>query len=419
MSDVWKQLRAWFRSFTATEQYLSAVQVVLFIGLIAFLSFLILHFIACWRGNNSFPHNVDIDYTTVTIDDSDSKLSTSDHKSNSPTKHTSTTSEVTDSSPSRETSTLTTNVECTWKASQKTSVATHYYYKQEKTTEENSVIENVSPETQEGSVIVADDGDVDVGNKSHFVIALVKIKLNGDITFGCILTVITAHWAITAASCIESIEEVDSLDSFVMMERFGRKEQGKVLTVSDVMIHPLYQGTNKSYDLATLKSEAVLTINIASIPKLSTMFEYLLINLGESLDIYGFGKYRSNDSRPESRRLKRSRVSVMPLQRCEGSRSDEGGAAGDERWSVRHLAHGSGLLRVAGGVRGVCAARRGRGGSHACSWCAGAPLLRGGALLAIMAGNARCGLDCAPALYVPLAPLGDWILSVTNDKPVF
>lgn len=133
---------------------------------------------------------------------------------------------------------------------------------------------------------------VEATQEKQFILALVRIRPPQDITFGCILTIITEFWVLTSASCIEAIEEVDSLDSFMMMEGYGELREGRMHMVDDVNIHPWYQGVNRSYDLAALRSEDSLIATGASTVILPTMLDYFVVTLGEKLTILGYGKYR-------------------------------------------------------------------------------------------------------------------------------
>ncbi|XP_038208815.1 thrombin-like enzyme contortrixobin [Zerene cesonia] len=377
-----KQFKGWCKSFTKTELYLTIAQGILLGGFIAFLTFLILHLIACHRKElqqYSLPTNVSNETTESSV-----------------TTQTSMTISMRDTLPQ--------NVQCTWDPSHKTETVTHYYYtKYEKFKTDHvklafgNTTKGRGVKKDDDIFIVERDGVTEL-KRNNFVLALVKIKPPQDVVFGCILTVVNQFWTITASSCIESIEEVDSLDSFVMMEKFGERH-GPVHAVSDVMIHPLYQGTNKSYDLAALKSEDRLNGNVA---KLASILDYLLITLGENLDILGFGKFRSIDKHPLARTVHSVTVNILPLKQCE---------SGDESWALRHLVPEGELVRQGCGVRQLCAGLL-AGRSTPCNYCAGTPLLRGRVVVGIMSDNQHCGLACEPNLYVNVAELRDWIDSV-------
>lgn len=135
------------------------------------------------------------------------------------------------------------------------------------------------------------DGE-EVGDEaSTVVLALVKVKPPTDLIFGCILTIITKHWTLTAASCIESIEEMDTLDAFVMMEDYGLVKKGRSHEVSDVEIHPFYEGVNRSYDLAALKTESNLLKRSMQV-ELPALFDHFMITIGEEFYILGYGPFR-------------------------------------------------------------------------------------------------------------------------------
>ncbi|CAH4035239.1 alpha-fibrinogenase albofibrase-like [Pieris brassicae] len=373
------QFRGWCKAFTRTEVYLSLAQATLLIGFIAFLIFLTLHFIACSKK--------DIPNYSTSNKTEEFELTT---KSLFITSHT--------KNPI--------NVDCTWNPSHTTDAVTHYFTKNIKTPP-TVQIEHMTYADQTPKIKVINDSDglIDTTRKD-FVLALVKIKPPLNLVFGCILTVVNKFWSLTAASCIESIEEVDSLDSFVMMENFGEIKQGPVHSVSDINIHPLYQGTNKSYDLTAIKSED--KINIPQVAQLPKALDYLLINLGEVFNILGFGKFRSIEKTSISRGVRSVSINIIPLIRCE---------SGDDMWSLRHLSKGEAVPRSECEAVGrpMCAAAP-RESNGACNYCAGAPLLRGKILLGIMSDNKHCGLSCEPNLYVNLAAMRDWLDSVINSE---
>lgn len=103
----------------------------------------------------------------------------------------------------------------------------------------------------------------------------------------------------------------------------------------------------------------------------------------------------------EVRRLRQVSVFVTATAACGGE-----GAAG---WAQRHLTRGAAVAeRAASNAAPLCAGALWARGA-ACNYCAGAPLVRGGALLGIMSDNSDCGVTCEPQLYVNLAALRDWI----------
>lgn len=232
----------------------------------------------------------------------------------------------------------TTDLECSWHPSKKTVAPTHYYFKnrdsssaillkRKKTSKDalkpvlkmdgkdDSVLEYVNmdtsqtldtpnekslddpgkePESAGLDALAYDDqsdGEDSLPLYKSFVLALVKVKPSREVQFGCILTAVTAHWTLTAASCIESIEEVDSLDTFVMMEGYGEYDPGRTYAVSDVRVHPMYQGANRSHDLAALRSEERLR-RVKTGARLPTLVDYFMITAAERFTILGFGSFR-------------------------------------------------------------------------------------------------------------------------------
>ncbi|CAH0699416.1 unnamed protein product [Spodoptera exigua] len=366
-----KELKGWCKSFTRTEGLLTILEAVLLIVFIGFFVFLVLHFVACRI------HSEDATYFDKNETDS------------------STAPVVTTTSSSNASSILPPDVECTWKPSQRTTARTRYYVTSSNTTQTSSSTTNLGifGEASELSHFYDEYGFLENSNGEpaediyrNQVVALVKFKPNGEVTFGCILTKITQFWTLTAASCITSVKEVDSLDSFVMIEQFGEADQSQARSVAGVHLHPRHQ--SRRHDLAALRSARALRSR-APLLRLPHMLDYFLIALGERLFILGYGGYRTvNDA--AVRRLRQVSVFVTAAVACGG----EGAAYG--------VAH-------------TCAGARWARGA-ACNYCAGAPLVREGALLGIMSDNRECGVTCEPQLYVYLGTLRDWIDKVVDKN---
>nr|XP_034840880.1 trypsin-4-like [Maniola hyperantus] len=248
------------------------------------------------------------------------------------------------------------------------------------------------------------DGEEIYDSRKHFLLALVKIKPPQDITFGCTLTVVSKYWTLTAASCIEAIEEVDSLDSFVMMQGLGEKQN--IHPVADVMIHPQYEGVNLTYDLAALKSESSLITKESSAVTLPNMVDYFLVTIGERLTILGYGRFRNIDKDPLTRSVREVSVHRMPLSVCPTAPAT---------WSPRHLTGGTPVTRGACRASPICAGVL-RARTAPCNYCAGTPLLQQDVLLGVMSANQQCGLSCEPARFVNLALVADWLRAVLDSN---
>ncbi|XP_013144199.1 PREDICTED: uncharacterized protein LOC106107744, partial [Papilio polytes] len=190
-NECWKEFKGWMRSFTRTECALSALQLVLLVLFIGFLTFLILHLLACSA-------------TERHHDNVPTKTSQEPFSPSSPTSTTSTTKSISSTNHT----TLSPDVECTWRPSEKTDSVIHYYENGQVSTSAvtnrnamstwRSAQDNVSEEPGNGEM--ADDV-----HKSY-ILALGKVNIPQDVTFGCILTIISEYWTLTAASCIEAIE---------------------------------------------------------------------------------------------------------------------------------------------------------------------------------------------------------------------
>lgn len=268
-----KELKGWCKSFTRIEGFLSVLEAILLVVFITFLVFLILHFVACLKIPDETNQNT-----------TDTEQNSTDERNDIPG-----------------TTTLSPDVECTWEPSKPTTVRVRYYLNDINTTQrhDSNLLKTTMPQTPVGEIAEYDDvefsehsdGEFADETYRHQVVALVKLKPPGDVTFGCILTKVTKFWTLTAASCIESIEEVDALDSFVMIEQYGEPRQSRPRSVTDVQLHPLYQGSNRSYDLAALRSDRALQA-AAGLPALPAPLDYFLLAVGERFMLLGYGGYR-------------------------------------------------------------------------------------------------------------------------------
>ncbi|XP_026727997.1 phenoloxidase-activating factor 1-like [Trichoplusia ni] len=373
-----KELKGWCKSFTRIEGFLSVLQAILLVVFIFFLVFLILHFVGCLK----IPEEKKETTTDIKLNTSDDEVY-----------------EI------LATTTLSPDVECTWDPSKPTTVRVRYYLNDINTTERHDSDELKVTKSQALDTELVEsfleyddfefsehsDGDFADETFTNQVVALVKLKPPADVTFGCILTKVTKFWTLTAASCIESIEEVDSLDSFVMIEQYGSARQSRARGVADVRLHPQAAGAARSHDLAALRADRALRAP-APLPALPSPLDYFSVAVGERFVLLGYGGYRTVDKGPAGRRLRQVSVFAVSAAQCAG-------------WAPRHLAGGA---RVAGAL---CAGAR-RARSEPCNYCAGAPLLRGGTLYGVMSDNAACAVACEPQLYVNLAMLRDWIDAV-------
>ena len=295
-----KELKGWCKSFTRIEGLLAIIEAILLVVLISFLVFLILHFVACRPVSEEgvptpAPENGAAAENYSYTKPDDSRVPITPYKT---TEH----------------STLPADVECTWEPSRPTTAKSRYFLTDKlgspgstgstttttaastsppTTTESLQTDETLEPSHEYDDVefLEQSDGELAEDKYKSQVVALVKLKPPADVTFGCILTKITKFWTLTAASCIASIEEVDSLDSFVMMEEFGEPRASRPRTVVDVRLHPLYQGSARAHDLAALRADRALRTRTPPL-RLPRLLDYFLVALGERFHILGYGGYR-------------------------------------------------------------------------------------------------------------------------------
>jgi hypothetical protein len=294
-----REFRGWCKSFTQTEVLLSIFEAVLLMLLLSFLTFVIIHLIVCPNGRVlSLP-----DSTTTLGDHGGLSTYTLYPSYTPPIEHTTSFQQnnTNISSPDATTgTTLSPGIQCSWSPSIKTEATTHYYEFVNTVipsdSHETTAAVNVSIIPQKSTGDAAGDEDSDGEEPepyyNSFTLALVKSVPLRDMMFGCILTIVSEHWTLTAASCIESIEEVDSLDSFVILESHGELTEGVTHAVTDIQIHPDYQGGNRTRDLAALKSDDSLIKRGGAPVALPQPVDHFLITPGETFTILGYGPFR-------------------------------------------------------------------------------------------------------------------------------
>ncbi|XP_063633445.1 transmembrane protease serine 9-like [Cydia splendana] len=373
----WEEFKGWLKAFTPVETFLTILEALLLVVLIVFMVFLILHFLSCRGELESSTLDSDTASNTTTV--------APRYSTRRPTGiHNDTTGRKT-------------RPTCTYTKEQKSTLATTSANETTASSSPYSTdvpITYATPTHPDQIVSIESDGELAVEDERRHVMALVKIKPSG-VTFGCILTVVAERWVLTAASCLDSIEEVDSLDNFVIMDNYDALNKGRSHAVSDVRVHPLYEGGNKSYDLALLRSEDGLDRPPV---KIASLLIYFKLPMGEAGNILGFGRFRTIDhSVPQQ--VHSAVVHILPSSLCM---SPETLSLERHLIPLEPVAHGRcGLAPL---CLGVLHAR-----GAPCNFCAGAPLLRAGTLLAVMADNEQCGAACEPALYANVAAHQQWI----------
>ncbi|KAJ2946780.1 hypothetical protein O0L34_g12844 [Tuta absoluta] len=405
-NDCWKEFKGWCKSFTRTEVLLGILEAILLILFLLFLIFLIMHLIVCasWvtKSDPTCPATTTIpDKVFSSVAPNDSQLVNDNQPTN--TKE-----------PVTNPSTLGPEIKCTWEPSKKTEAAVHYYEDQTTssplivklaltkkiTVKDGTVVLNADSTLDKYAFDEQSDGEEPGEQYKSSVLAVVKLHPPSDVTFGCIVAVISEHWTLTAASCVDAVEEIDSLDNFVLMERYGEARRGRTHTIADVQIHPLYQGANHSYDVAALRSET--SLRPATAFALPSIIDYCLVTVGERFSILGFGNFRTIDPSNAQRPVRSVDVYTVPSPLCR--------VESEERWSVRHLSRGRAEHHGAPGcgAGALCAAvRYGRG--LACTFCGGTPLVRRGVVMGVMGNSRGCAVACEPSLYVSVALVRDWL----------
>lgn len=294
-----KEFKGWCKSFTRTEALLSLLEAFLLLVFIGFLTFLILHFLAC---SQIVPTSYEIIPPSSTVSSPISTATSSRITSAGGAVITPDANEEFGSTRQ----TLAPDVQCTWEPSKKTAATARYYeHGAGAPAQTTAEMEKTPPkdESDVGSVSSAvpagledSDGEEVAEGEDSFVLALVKLRPARESTFGCALTVVSRFWVLTAASCLEAVEEVDSLDAFVIVEGWGAAAEARVAhAVADVRVHPQFATARRSRDVAALRSEDPLTIGSQGILQLPTVLDHLLITIGERFTILGYGRFRFVD----------------------------------------------------------------------------------------------------------------------------
>ncbi|XP_049888021.1 uncharacterized protein LOC126382255 [Pectinophora gossypiella] len=439
-SVYWQEFKRWIKAFTRIEVLLAILEGILLVGCIAFLAFLIMHFIVCppkldkQSSDTNQPGFEPWSNTTEAEEGADANDTTA------PLRPPTSSGAVPPSTQHTHAGTFAPGVKCTWERSRKTAALTHYYEHDKNSTQTTvtfkpQVLTTKAKAVEDVDSLAMDDQSDGEQSRDTFrsaLLALVRYTRDDDETFGCTLVAVTEYWALTAASCLEAVEEVDSLDNYVMTERYGDAARGRTHALADVRPHPQFAGRDPRYDLAALRSDA--PFRAVNTPRLPDLLDYFLITMGERLSLFGFGPFRwepniygqssrrpgrnrsrvnlgvlfrrNSELKSHDRRVREVGVYVVPAAQCAGA---------EAAWARRHLARALALQHGGCGAAPLCAAVLYARGAP-CGYCAGAPLLRRGTLLGLMAGARRCGLACEPATYVNVVLVRDWIDMLIGDE---
>ncbi|XP_053609213.1 kallikrein-4-like isoform X2 [Plodia interpunctella] len=199
----------------------------------------------------------------------------------------------------------------------------------------------------------------------------------------CGSTIISPHFALTAAHCVHdhTAQYSLSLNNYCLVPD-DSYPQAQVL---DIITHPQYDKVSNAHDISILRIDLnfsdVSWINDAILPTSS-------FGITGECSIYGYG-YR--DDKQISDTLVAANVGIMSLDRCATLLGPYVAPS-----------HDSGMICAFGGK------------SDGCQGDSGGPLICDGKLQGLSSYGVDCGLAGAPGVYVSTGAHLQWIRNITN-----
>nr|XP_021189843.2 trypsin II-P29 [Helicoverpa armigera] len=224
--------------------------------------------------------------------------------------------------------------------------------------------------------------DVDCGTQPR-VASLRSLK---SLRHSCGATLLTAHFAITAAHCVEKDkEQYLELNNYCVEDN----EIPPKAEVLEVITNPLYDPITRAHDVALLR----IALHLCDVTWLnSSLLPTSSFGISGECTIYGYG-FQDVDTQVSSERLLAGSLRIVSLDRCA--------AALGPRVAPRH----DGGMLCALGDR-----------VDACQGDSGSPLICSGVIEGISSYGMSCAVPGLPGVYTSIGPHLPWIRQVIQDQ---
>ncbi|XP_052741502.1 trypsin alpha-3-like [Bicyclus anynana] len=217
-------------------------------------------------------------------------------------------------------------------------------------------------------------------------VGVASLRNATDCRHFCGAFVLTPHFAITAAHCVEH----DAKHYSVHLNNYCNRDNETTphTEVLEVITHPLYNRITRAHDIAALR----LQFDLDDISWLDgTVLPNSSFGLSGSCTIYGYG-YRDLNTKEVSRTLLAAHVNIVSLDECTEALGQYVAPEYD-----------AGMICALGD------------GVDACEGDSGGPLMCAGKIEGIASFGLGCGIRGLPGVYTGIGSNLHWLRSLLED----
>ncbi|KAM7354832.1 seminase-like [Cochliomyia hominivorax] len=223
------------------------------------------------------------------------------------------------------------------------------------------------------------NGIVTTIRKAKFV---VYISVDGE--FRCGGSLVTPKYVVTAAHCVEGVENIDLT---VTGGATYLSEEGVKRNVSKIFVHKEFNIYCGHMDVAVLElSEALIGDNISPIELCKSELE-----AKDQVSVYGWGQMSEDNVNP-SNQLRMINIPIVDRRRCRKM-----------YWGICDIIP---EMFCAGGIRG----------KSSCFGDSGGPAVFNNQLCGVISGGVGCGRNKFPGLYTNIASFLDFINEIIEKE---